>query len=226
VRSVATSTHDEGADMRRSRNAFLIAVVAAGATAAVGAPTALAVSDSVLAGSAGAITFHPFTIPPNTGCVRWAEDGTYNCDPVNVIFPGRSPGQVRDLLRARGWTTFDLGSSQALHFAAAARYSQDVQVFRADGRNSAGQSLRYHVRLWRVRGVVSTVTVGAVHHEARSGFSDTIDRSWDASQAFMAGQLCGASCSTTGPLPKQQQMQGGDNEWRGWANDASATVIP
>ena len=79
-----------------------------------------------------------------------AADGSYNCDPVDVIvFPGRSPGQVRDLLRSSGWTTLDFGSTQRLHFATSTLYSQDIQVFRADGRNSVGQSLRYHIRLWQ-----------------------------------------------------------------------------
>jgi hypothetical protein len=68
--------------------------------------------------------------------------------------------------------------------------------------------------------------VGAVHHEARVGFSDVIDRSWDASEAFVAGQLCAANCVVTGVLTKQSQMQGGDGVWRGWANDARATVVP
>jgi hypothetical protein len=158
--------------------------------------------------------------------VRWGEDGSYNCDPVNVIFVGRSPAQVRDLLRGAGWTTFDLGSTQRLHFATSAQVAQDMQVFRPDGRNSAGQSLRYHVRLWRVRDVAPMVTVGAVHHERRVGFSDAIDRSWDASEAFVGGQLCGGRCYGTGVLPKQSQMQGGDGEWRGWANDGRATVFP
>jgi hypothetical protein len=198
-----------------------IAMVVAGASAA----SARAVSDTVTAGSAGPITFHPFTIPPNTGCVQWAEDGTYNCDPVNVVFPNRTPAQVRDLLRGKGWTTFDLGSNQSLHFAAPTLFTQDIQVFRADGRNSAGQTVRYHVRLWAVRGITSTVTVGAVHHEARVGFSDVIDRSWDASEAFVAGQLCTTNCFVTAVLPKQSQMQGNDGVWRGWANDARATVI-
>jgi hypothetical protein len=198
-----------------------IGVVIAGASAT----PALAVSDTLTAGAAGPITFHPYTIPPNSGCVQWPEDGTFNCDPVNVVFPNRSPAQVRDLLRGKGWTTFDLGSNQSLHFAAPTLFTQDVQVFRADGRNSSGQSVRYHVRLWAVRGVTTTVTVGAVHHEARVGFSDVIDRSWDASEAFVAGQLCSTNCSVTSVLPKQSQMQGGDGVWRGWANDARATVI-
>jgi hypothetical protein len=212
--------------MRRLGHALSTTVLAAAVLAAAAAP-AHAVGDAVVTGSAGTVAFHPFTIPPNTGCVRWAEDGTYNCDPVNLVFANRSPGQVRDLLRAKGWTTFDLGSTQSLHFGTDTRYAQDIQVFRADGRNSAGESLRYHMRLWRVRGALSTVTVGAAHHERRVGFSDIIDRSWDVSEAFVAGHLCPAGgCFTTAALPKQKQMQGGDSEWRGWANDASATIFP
>lgn len=213
--------------MRRLWHVLSTAAVAASLLGSVGAGSALAVSDTVGLGSAGSITFHPFTIPPNTGCVRWAEDGSYNCDPVNVIFPNRSPGQVRDLLRSRGWTTFDLGSTQSLHFATPTLYSQDIQVFRADGRNSSGQSLRYHVRLWLVRGAASTVTVGAVHHEARSGFTDIIDRSWEDSEAFVVSQLCAGACTVTGVLTKQNEMQARNGGlWRGWANNAQATVIP
>ncbi len=151
--------------MRRLSHIVSSAVVAAGLAGSVGAPSAAAVSDTVVAGGAGPITFHPFTIPPNTGCIRWAEDGTYNCDPVNVVFPNRTPGQARDLLLAGGWTIFGLGSTQYLHFATPTLYSQSIQVFRADGRDGQGRSVRYHVRLWPVRGVTSSVTVGAVHHE-------------------------------------------------------------
>jgi hypothetical protein len=212
--------------MRRLSHVLSSAAVAAGLAGSVGVPSAAAVSDTVVAGSAGAVTFHPFTIPPNTGCVRWAEDNTYNCDPVNVFFPNRSPAQARDLLRAKGWTTLGLGSTQYLHFASPTLYLQGIQVFRADGRDDQGRSLRYHVRLWLVRGVVLTATVGAVHHEARVGFTDVIDRSWDASEAFLVGQLCTGACTGTGLLPKQHQMQGADGVWRGWANDAHATVIP
>ena len=209
----------------RRLSQFVAATATAALIAGAGAASALAVSDTVTAGSAGAVSFHPYTIPPNTGCVQWSEDGTYNCDPVNLVLPNRSPAQVRDLLRSKGWTTFDLGSTQYLHFVAPTLYAQSVQVFRPDGRNSAGQSVRYHVRLWEVRAITSTVTVGAVHHEARVGFSDVIDRSWDASEAFLAGQLCVANCFVTSVLTKQNQMQGGDGVWRGWANDARATVV-
>jgi hypothetical protein len=210
----------------------LLLVVVAALTAA--AP-ALAVSDTTTAGPSGPITFHPFTMPSDSGCVLWAADGSHNCDPVNVVFAGRSPAQVRDLLRGRGWTTFDLGSTQRLHFTTSTLYNQDIQVFRADGRNFAGQSLRYHVRLWRVRGTTATVTVGAVHHEARVGlFSDRIDKSWEESEEFLRVQLCGlTACSENPPLPTQSGMQGPHPTtgevavwWRGWYNDARPTLIP
>jgi len=200
----------------------------------VAAP-AWAVSDTTTAGASGPITFHPFTIPSDDGCVRWPADGSLNCDPVNVIFPGRSPAQVRDLLRSRGWTTLDLGSTQRLHFTTSTLYSQDIQVFRADGRNAAGQSLRYHVRLWQVRGTAATVTVGAVHHEARVGlFSDSIDKSWEDSESFLRAQVCGTTaCAENPTLPTQASMQGPNPAtgeagvwWRGWYNDARPTVIP
>jgi hypothetical protein len=207
----------------------------AAAVALTAAAPALAVSDTTTAGSSGSITFHPFTIPADSGCVFLAADGSYNCDPVNVIFPGRSPAQVRDLLRSRGWTTFDFGSTQRLHFTTSMLYSQDVQVFRADGRNSAGQSLRYHVRLWRVRGTTATVTVGAVHHEARVGFfADRIDRSWEASEEFLRTHLCATTaCPENATLATQAGMQGAHPTtgevgvwWRGWYNDARPTVVP
>jgi hypothetical protein len=216
--------------VRATAPLLLAAVVALTASA-----PALAVSDTTTAGPSGAITFHPFTIPTDSGCVFWAADGSYNCDPVNVVFANRSPAQARDLLRSRGWTTFDLGSTQRLHFTTSTLYSQDIQVFRPDGRNSAGQSLRYHVRLWRVRGTTATVTVGAVHHEARVGlFSDRIDKSWEESEEFLRAQLCGpTACSENPTLPTQSGMQGPHPTtgevgvwWRGWYNDARPTVIP
>ncbi len=205
------------------------------ALALVAAAPASAVSDTTTAGPSGPISFHPFTIPSDNGCVRWPADGSYNCDPVNVVFAGRSPGQVRDLLRSRGWTTLDFGSTQRLHFATSTLYSQDIQVFRADGRNSTGQSLRYHVRLWQVRGTTATVTVGAVHHEARVGFfEDRIDKSWEESEEFLRAQLCGPTgCPENPTLATQSGMQAPNPAtgepgvwWRGWYNDARPTVIP
>ena len=184
------------------------------------------------AGPAGAVsdtyggaTFHPFTMPGNTGCVAWTdpvEGRTYNCDPVNLIFPNQTWTQVRDRLRARGWTTWGFGSSQYLHFATPTLVRQHVQLFRSDGT-----ARQYHIRLWQT----GTTTVGGAHHESGI-FQHTIDRSWDASEAFVRSQLCGAACSSTF-LPEQWRMQDGvdgqadgDLLWRGWANDANAAIIP
>lgn len=181
---------------------------------------AAAVSDTY-----GGVSFHPFTMPSGQGCVRWidaAEGTTWNCDPVNVVFPGQTWQQVRDRLRAKGWTTAGFGSSQYLHFSTLSRLVQNVQLFRGSWTN------RYHVRLWQPPG--STVTLGNVHHE-RDLFH-TIDMAWDGAEAFVAGQLCGASC-TTEFLESQWAMQDGvdgvadgDTLWRGWGNDANASVIP
>ena len=184
------------------------------------------------AGPAGAVsdtfgdaTFHPFTMPGNTGCVAWTdpvEGTTYNCDPVNLVFPNQSWRSVRDRFRGRGWTTWGFGSNQYLHFSTPARVVQNVQLFRSDG--SARQ---YHVRLWQT----GTTTLGGVHHESGI-FQHTIDKAWDDSEAFVRSQLCGTSCSSTF-LTQQWAMQDGvdgqaDNDllWRGWANDANAAVIP
>lgn len=188
--------------------------------ALAGAGSAAAVSDTY-----GGAAFHPFTIPGNTGCVAWsdpAEGTTYNCDPVNVVFPNQSWTAVRDRLRARGWTTWGFGSNQYLHFATPTLVRQSVQLFRSDGSGK-----RYHMRLWQT----GSTTLGGVHHE--SGFFEhTIDKSWDASEAFVRSQLCGSSCSSA-YLAQQWAMQDGvdgvadgDLLWRGWANDARAAVIP
>jgi hypothetical protein len=186
----------------------------------------------VVAGSAAAVsdtygdaTFHPFTMPGNTGCVAWtdpAEGTTYNCDPVNLIFPNQTSTRVRDRLRSKGWTTSGLGSNQYLHFATPTLHRQHVQLFRSDGF-----ARQYHVRLWQV----GSTTVGGVHHE-RGIFQHTIDKDWDASEGFVRSQLCGSGCSSTF-LAQQWAMQDGldgiadgDLLWRGWQNDAYAAVIP
>ena len=185
-----------------------------------------------VAGTAGAVsdtygdaTFHPFTMPGNTGCVAWTDPGegtTYNCDPINLIFPHQTWAQVRDRLRAKGWTTWGFGSSQYLHLATPTRVAQNVQLFRPDGFGK-----QYHVRLWQS----GSTTVGGVHHESGI-FQHTIDKAWDASEGFVRSQLCGSVCSSTF-LTQQWAMQDGidgiadgDLLWRGWANDANAAVIP
>jgi hypothetical protein len=140
---------------------------------------------------------------------------------VNLIFPNQTWTQVRDRLRAKGWTTWGLGSTQYLHFDTAARVAQRIQLFRSDGR-----SKRYHLRLWQT----GTTTLGGVHHEVGT-FEHSLDKSWDDSEAFVRAQLCGSSCSTWF-LSGQWAIQdgsgpdAGDLSWRGWANDAYAAVIP
>jgi hypothetical protein len=198
----------------------------------VGLASLVVVAALVAAGSAGAVSdsyggavFHPFTMPASPGCVAWtdAQEGTtYNCDPVNLIFPNQSWATVRDRLLTRGWTTLGLGSTQYLHFATPTLVAQHVQLFRSDGPDQ-----RYHVRLWQT----GTTTLGNVHHETGI-LTHTIDRSWDASQAFVRSQLCLRGCSRTF-LPQQWAIQDGldglpdgDLLWRGWANDAYASVIP
>ena len=129
---------------------------------------------------------------------------------------------MRDRLRARGWTTWGIGSNQFLHFATPTRVVQNVQLFRSDG-----WARQYHIRLWQT----GSTTLGGVHHE-RGTFQHTIDKSWDDSEAFVRSQLCGSACSSTF-LTQQWTMQDGvdgvadgDLLWRGWANDANAAVIP
>src|SRR5687768_16640859 len=75
--------------------------------------------------------FHPFTIEPTGGCVARAEPSgtvTGQCDPINVIFIGRTWPEVRDLLIARGWTTSGLGGIQQLDVSSdGGRAPQDTQ---------------------------------------------------------------------------------------------------
>jgi hypothetical protein len=152
----------------------------------VGAQAAGAQSDVV-----GTATFHPFTMDStNTTCLPWANEPsgpTRNCDPVDLVFPGKTWQQVQTVLKQRGWATFGQGSTQVLHFAnPLALVPQSTQLFRFDGFFE-----RYHVRLWQVPGVNPPIVVGAVHHERTFG-NDTIDKSWEASEAFVASQLCAA----------------------------------
>ena len=183
---------------------------------------------------AGPIQFHPFTIDaPSGGCPVWRDtDGTTrNCDPVNLIFPGKTWQQVQDALVARGWTLLGIGSPQSMHFGDnSQRFLQDAHIYYWDGPD-----WQYHVRLWQVRGTASAVTIGAVHHEQRVDMSHIIDLAWEDAEAFLAGQFClgrRVSCSTTAVLTQQAVMQAQnldrDNNretWRGWANNKQATII-
>ena len=79
---------------------------------------------------------------------------------------------------------------------------------------------RYHVRLWQV---APNLTVGNVHHE--HGTPHQIDMAWDQAEAFLATPLCSTWCRQLA-LPAQAALQNGTSTWRGWPNDAIATVIP
>jgi hypothetical protein len=52
-----------------------------------------------------------------------------------------------------------------------------------------------------------------------------IDMDWDQAEAFVAGQLCNPPCQPSDFLGQQDEIQGNDGEWRGWMNDAWATVV-
>ena len=218
--------------MRLLRPLLGLAVLAGVLCIAV--PSAEAMTDTYQDPVAGAVSFHPFTIDvPTGGCPQWTDpDGTptRNCDPVNLIFPGKTWQEVRAALLAKGWSGVGFGTSQTMHFGDAATYPQDAHVFRPDGPGR-----QYHVRLWQVRGVSSPVTLAAVHHERTANFTHVIDMAWEQAEAFLARQLCRGRrvrCASTELLTEQATMQAqnldGDGDpgtWRGWANNTQVTVI-
>jgi hypothetical protein len=190
-------------------------------------PAAIVIVVLVLAGAAAAATdsydgipFYPFTMAPdNADCVAWTDDTagpTRNCDPVNVLFPHQSIDVVAGRLRVANWTDSG-GGTQWLYFAGGANVAVQAQLAVPD---PSDPSMRYHVRLWQAG---PDLVVGSVHHE--HGTPHKIDLAWDAAEAFLAGGLCGSWCSHV-PLPMQSSMQQGSGQWRDWANDATATVIP
>ena len=73
------------------------------------------------------------------------------------------------------------------------------------------------------------MTIAAVHHEAEDlrSLTHRIDRDWEFAEAFVVDALCptARSCAMTGVDDGQDQLQGRDGQWRGWANDARLTVI-
>jgi hypothetical protein len=126
--------------------------------------------------------------------------------------------EVRDLLLNKGWLTSGLGSDQWLHYDGPNVYPEDEQLYKSDVNDT-----RYHIRLWQAPGN-TLVTFAAVHHE--SGILvHTIDMAWEQVEADLGDQLRAPDCEQTGPLAEQIRMQGGDEEWRGWTNNGSATVI-
>jgi hypothetical protein len=88
-----------------------------------------------------------------------------------------------------------------------------------------GQASRYHIRLWQDQALL---TFASVHHELDDvhALAHRLDRDWEASEAFVARTLCpGARSCTSMASAQQNEIQGSDGVWRGWANDARATVI-
>ena len=204
---------------------LVLATALAGGLFALGAPAALGTTDA-----AEGLVFHPFTMDSgNSTCVPWTDgaETTRNCDPVNLLFKGKTWQQARDALVAKGWTTRGSGSNQRLHFASSTLVVQNVQLFRSDGF-----SKRYHIRLWQTGSPASTL--GAVHHE-RGTFNHVIDIAWESVEAFVRGQLCSGAapafaCTTSASLTSQLAIQaldpdGNPTTWRGWANNGSLTVI-
>lgn len=193
--------------MRRFALAAFVAAAACGAAVSASADPPL--------GDA----FGPFTIDPtNPACVAMTEPSigaTRLCDPINVIFPGQNLAQVVARLQAAGWSNGS-GTVQWLDLNTPTLIPVGWQLGWPDGPDP---TQRYHVRLWQV---APDLTVGNVHHE--HGTPHQIDMPWDQAEAFLAAPLCSWWCRHV-PLPQQAALQDGDL-WRGWANDAIATVIP
>jgi hypothetical protein len=191
----------------------LAALAAALAFAAGAGATPIDASWDTVAG----VSFHPFTTDENNpDCVPWSDPSgitTRNCDPVNIVFPDQTLAQVQYRLQLAGWVVVD-GAVQRLHFGDAMNWPPpDLQMAMVQNATD-----RYHTRLWQVGPDV----IGNVHHDA--GNPHFLDLPWEASEAYLAAQLCSSWCRRV-PLPHQQAIQGGPT-WRGLANDGIATVIP
>ncbi len=215
--------------MNRSRMSFkMLLVMACSLILAVAMTGSAAAETDVYLG----VAFHPFTLDGgNDTCVDYndADIGpTKNCDPVNLVFPGRSWMEVRDLLMTDDWDTGGAGSDQWLHYDGTQLYMQNVQLY----KQATLFSPRYHIRLWQAPGDI-LVTFAAVHHE---DWLHTIDMDWEEAEAYVAAALCDPDCDQTGPLATQigiQRDEGDAGTWRTnaagtrrWINDGSATAIP
>lgn len=168
------------------------------------------------------VAFHAFTTDPNniTCAPSTMLVDNRDCDPVNLIWPGKSVVEVEADLIASGWS-HGLGSTQWLYF-----YDDTSGTW--EGKTQNTQLIlrenfleRYHIRLWEAPG---PITLAGVHHE--TGFiSHTIDMNWDEAEAFVSEQLCSFACQPSVSLTRQDEIQGEDGEWRTWLNDALATEI-
>lgn len=147
--------------------------------------------------------------------------GSIDCDPVNLVFPGKTWEEVRDALRDSGWTTAGLGSHHLADMGAAGRMQEDEQLFLVDSFHS-----RFHIRLWQGPG---PVTFGSVHHEVGDleRLTHRIDMDWELAEAFVSDGLCASarSCRPSAVDGEQHAFQKGGTDWRGWHNDARLTVI-
>jgi len=207
--------------MSRYRSLFKISLALAASLTLTALLTGSAAADTDLFLD---VNFHSFTLDGgNSTCVPYDDSDvgqTRNCDPVNLIFPGRTWQEVRDLLSADGWSDCCSGSGQSLHYDdGAGLYAEAEQLVKP-----ATYGDRAHIRLWQAPGD-TLVTLAAVHHEELIFLSHVIDMDWELAEAAVAGALCDPNCEQA-YLPTQDNIQGKDGEWRGWGNNGSATVIP
>jgi hypothetical protein len=161
--------------------------------------------------------FYPFTLGDCTPA-RADSHGRGICDPVNLIFPERTWTEVLEEMKELDWTPLGLATNQWLQLGVqSVLFKQNTHLFfwQRDGS-------RYHIRLWQA----GSTTFGAVHYE-KAITTHVIDKDWEDAEAFVAEQLCPdkAVCRLTELLTHQQSIQGGNEYWRGWKNDARATVI-
>lgn len=188
-------------------------------TAAIVLALAAAGGAAALSDSYNGVAFSPFTLAPgNMDCVPSHDDvvgWTANCDPINLIFPFQSLDVAVARLHAAGWTDAG-GSTQWIYFGTGPLVAVQAQLQLPDGSDP---TMRYHVRLWQA---APNLVVGNVHHE--HGSPHQIDMAWDAAEAFLASGVCSARCSSAF-LPTQDSIERSSGSWRGWANNAYATVI-
>jgi hypothetical protein len=145
------------------------------------------------------------------------------CDPVNLVFPGKSVVDVELALRQAGWTGWGIGSVQFVRVDGTPELQrQQLQLFKPDQDSSNGLS-RYHIRLWELPG---PITIGAVHHETALPLH-RLDSDWEQAEQAVRDDLCpiASACEESAVLQAQLAVQGDDEIWRGLRNDARMTVI-
>ena len=71
------------------------------------------------------------------------------------------------------------------------------------------------------------LALNALLHE-QGILTHRIDQDWEASEARVRSALCSGTtlvCETGEPIARQLAIQGGEAQWRGWANDGRPTLI-